>query len=132
MIDSFEGAYRFLSNFYPSPIVYEGIEYTTIENAFQAAKSLDKDIRLTFVNLTPGQAKRHGRTIELRADWQEVKLSVMHDLFKLKFNSPELRTKLLETGDAVLVEGNGWDDTFWGVCNVFGENNLGKLLMQVR
>jgi predicted NAD-dependent protein-ADP-ribosyltransferase YbiA (DUF1768 family) len=39
---------------------------------------------------------------------------------------------LLETGDAELVEGNWWDDTFWGVCNGVGQNNLGKILMDTR
>jgi hypothetical protein len=39
---------------------------------------------------------------------------------------------LLATGDMELIEDNDWDDTYWGVCNGAGENNLGKLLMKIR
>ena len=131
-IDRFDGEFSFLSNFYPSPVVLDGVAFPTVENAFQAAKTIDKQMRLAFILITPGQSKRLGRAVELRADWQDVKLSVMHDLLKLKFTSPDLRDKLLATGTATLIEGNDWDDMFWGVCRGVGENHLGKLLMRVR
>lgn len=131
-IEKFDGDYRFLSNFHPVPIILDDVVYPTVENAFQAAKTLDKDMRLAFLFVSPGTSKRLGRNVELRTDWQDVKLSIMHDLLKQKFTLPDLRVSLLATGDATLIEGNDWDDIFWGVCRGVGENHLGKLLMQVR
>jgi predicted NAD-dependent protein-ADP-ribosyltransferase YbiA (DUF1768 family) len=56
----------------------------------------------------------------------------MLDALRDKFSDPELRAKLLATGDEFLVEGNHWGDTYWGVCNGKGRNMLGSLLMKVR
>ena len=56
----------------------------------------------------------------------------MRDCLRLKFEIPELREALLNTDNAKLIEGNWWGDKFWGICNGVGENNLGKLLMEVR
>ena len=39
MIDSFRGKYFFLSNFYGSPVLYDGITYQNNEAAFQAQKN---------------------------------------------------------------------------------------------
>ena len=130
MINHFDGEYGWLSNFYPHPVRYEGMQYPTVENAFQAAKTAKRDF---FKTCTPGQAKRRGRTVPLRADWEDIKLEVMHGLLVQKFwvKTP-LAKKLLETGTQELVEGNTWGDTFWGICEGKGKNNLGKLLMKVR
>ena len=70
----------------------------------------------------------------LRPAWDDIKLNVMRDLVWRKFSEdPELRAKLLATGDAELVEGNAWGDTFWGVDQSGkGENHLGKILMETR
>jgi ribA/ribD-fused uncharacterized protein len=135
IISSFFGEYRFLSNFETSPhgIPYEGLAYPTVEHAYQAAKTLNQAQRVRICNLpTPGQAKRAGRHLDLREDWEEVKVSVMRTLLEEKFTDPGHRMKLLETGDAVLVEGNTWGDTFWGVCEGKGKNVLGRLLMALR
>ena len=133
VIDSFSGKYWFLSNFYPCEIVYDGINYPTIEHAYQAAKTLDKVTRLRIAALDrPDQAKKIGKTIELRDDWEEVKVCVMYDLLKLKFSQDKFRKLLLETGDNQLIEGNTWGDQFWGVASGIGLNALGKLLMKVR
>jgi N-glycosidase YbiA len=131
VINRFFGNYRFLSNFWPCRIKYEGLVYPSVEHAYQAAKTLDCSEKLKICEAkTPGQAKRMGCT--LRSDWEEIKLNVMLDLLRLKFSIPELKEKLLLTEDALLVEGNEWGDVFWGVWEGRGENNLGKLLMKVR
>ena len=57
---------------------------------------------------------------------------IQEDLLWIKFSIPELRTKLLETDDAELIEGNTWGDTYWGTCSGIGQNHLGKLLMKTR
>jgi len=134
IINKFYGEYRFLSNFYDSPIMYFGATYATVEHAFQAAKTLDeverKEVR---EQPTPGKAKRAGGKVTLRDDWEERKVMIMRGLVLQKFaNYPKLRKKILETGDAELIEGNTWNDTFWGVCDGVGENRLGKILMSVR
>ena len=73
VIDSFEGEFEFLSNFFPSPIRFEGMVYPTVEHAFQAAKTMDMAKRKMIAGLpSPGQAKREGRKVTLRPDWEEV------------------------------------------------------------
>lgn len=133
-ITSFSGDHRFLSNFWPSPVTYQGVEYPTVEHAYQAAKTLDLDERKAIAGvLTPSQAKRLGKTVHLREDWEQVKIGIMASLLRQKFSKASLcGSWLLATGDAVLVEGNRWGDTFWGACGGKGQNHLGKLLMQLR
>lgn len=132
-ITSFSGKYEFLSNFYYSPVTYEGITYPTVEHAFQAAKTFDVTERRRISEMkTPGMAKRAGRRVLLRKDWEAVKFDIMKTLVTQKFEDEKLKQLLLDTGDEELVEGNTWHDTCWGVCNGVGQNNLGKILMSVR
>lgn len=133
MITEFQGPYRFLSNFYPSRVMFEGHVYPCVEHAFVAAKTLDPAKRRTIQNFTtPVMAKRYGKTVELRHDWPTVRLGIMEYLVRQKFDDPTLKKKLLETGDLYIQEGNNWGDTFWGVCKGKGANHLGKILMKVR
>ena len=132
-IERFDGEYSFLSNFHPSPVTYADVEYPTVEHAYQAAKTLDFGERVGIrMAATPGKAKRMGRKATLREDWDDVKVRVMRVLLRKKFRDAELRKKLNATKGKKLVEGNTWGDTFWGVCNGVGENQLGRLLMEVR
>lgn len=137
MIKAFQGEYRFLSNFYPAPLVFNGVAYPSSEHAYMAQKTLDEGLRMAISEAaTPGEAKRLGRSIPLRPDWEAIKKQVMLDVVTAKFTqNQDLLVKLLQTGDQELVEGNNWGDRFWGVCPVGsdnGENWLGKTLMQVR
>ena len=137
-IDSFQGEHRFLSNFWLSPVFYGGHTFPSVENAYHAAKISPSDVNADalmepFCRCTPGQAKREGRAIPLRENWDVVKLDVMDFLIRWKFSpGHELADKLLETGDAVLIEGNTWGDTYWGVCRGKGQNHLGRILMRQR
>lgn len=132
-IDRFEGPYEFLSNFYPIRISFEGITYITAEHAYQAAKTLDRSTRLVFLTVrTAAQAKNLGRSLQLRPDWDEVKLEVMESILREKFKGPIMRGRLIDTWPLELIEGNWWGDRFWGICNGEGENYLGKLLMKIR
>jgi len=139
-ISAFRGAHDFLSNFYAADVEFEGAEYPTIEHAFQAAKSLDFAQRRAIKNAkSASEAKRMGRKIKRREDWFDVSLNVMEALVRQKFTRyPELKSKLLETGDAILIEGNNWNDRFYGAVydtnrnEWMGENHLGKILMKVR
>jgi hypothetical protein len=137
MISEFQNEYRFLSNFWtvPGGVKLEGskIRFPTIEHAYQAAKIKDLTAWHRVAKLpTPGAAKRFGKTVVLRTDWEHVKLPIMLSLVRQKFANDPLRAKLLETGEHELVEGNHWNDTFWGVCRGVGSNHLGNILMQVR
>ncbi len=134
MIDSFRGEYRFLSNFYPAPVVYEGINYPSVEHAYQAAKTQDEAKRIQIAAMEKAaDAKAAGRLVVLQPDWEDVKLVVMKKLLRLKFaKDSDLAERLLDTGDEELAEGNNWGDAFWGVINGKGKNWLGKLLMKVR
>jgi ribA/ribD-fused uncharacterized protein len=134
-ITFFRGPYRFLSNFYPSKIWYEGMDWITAEHAYQAAKTILSEEKQTFRDLSlPSEAKKFGRKITIREDWNDVKLRVMSDIVLAKFDqNPELLEMLLATEDALLIEGNYWGDTFWGQCPVgTGFNNLGLILMDTR
>ena len=132
-ITSFTKEYAWLSNFFPAIVTYDGMTYPTVEHAFQAAKTLDMEKRKEIVAaVTPGRAKRLGRQVKLRPDWEEIKINIMAELLHKKFKHKELREKLLATGDAYLEEGNTWNDNFWGNCNGHGANWLGILLMKER
>lgn len=133
MISSFKKEYSFLSNFYKCHVSYNGVVYNCAETAFQAQKTLDKNERIIFSDIEPGKAKKKGRKIDLREDWEDAKLQIMKEIVKCKFEqNPVLLKRLLETGDEELVEWNNWNDTFWGVCRGRGENHLGIILMEVR
>lgn len=133
IINSFKGQYSFLSNFYPVQVEIEGIVYPSVEHAYVAMKTMDIELRKQISLMeTAGKVKRMGRTLNIRSDWDHIKLPVMFGLLRLKFQKPELKLLLVSTGDSHLEEGNWWGDTFWGVCKGVGENNLGKLLMRVR
>lgn len=140
IINDFNGNYRFLSNYYSAMITDDyGISYPTTEHAFAAAKTLDEPTRWEISSLsTPGKAKRAGRRVALRPDWEDVKTDVMKSLVWQKFSQPQFRELLVNTGNSVLIEGNTWHDQFWGdcVCETHlqedGRNTLGILLMMTR
>lgn len=138
-IDKFDEDFAFLSNFYPSPIKDGDLTYPTVEHYFQAMKTTDKyGRRLVAVASTPGKAKRIGRNLRLRRDWEDIKYDVMKEAIHMKFQDVELRKKLKATGDAYLEEGNTWHDNIWGNCHcekckdIQGTNWLGTILMEER
>lgn len=139
-IKSFFGEYRFLSNFYPCIIWFDNLNFGTLEAAYQAAKTLDPLQQLAIRDAsTPGKAKKLGQAVDIREGWDSspdpLKYEVMKSLLAQKFSwdkNPELAQKLVDTGDAILIEGNYWGDTYWGMCGGRGMNNLGHLLMELR
>ena len=132
-IDSFRNEYSFLSNFWLTTIWHQGNPYPTAEHLYQSYKATNhKDAEHIRLSGTPGAAKKLGRIIIIREDWDDIKVDVMRFTIALKFNNKFLAKKLLETGDARLIEGNTWGDNFWGVCNGEGMNTLGLLLEEKR
>lgn len=133
-ICEFKGPYAFLSNFYPSEVEFDGIVYPTVEHAYQAAKTLNPEERTCIRDQpTPAEARRAGRRVAMRENWDSIKLWIMAFLVQQKFSRHEmLRKRLLSTGDRYLEEGNRHGDTFWGAVRGRGHNWLGKILMNVR
>lgn len=141
MIDEFKGQFRFLSNFYPSPLMYCTEKYATVEHAYQAAKAYPNfEVMKEIQNVpTPGKAKRAGQKAKLRNDWESLKEGVMYQCVYYKFNKNEyLKQCLVLTEGHELVEGNYWHDNYWGNCfcnkcqDIKGKNRLGVILMNVR
>lgn len=130
----FDGPYRFLSNFWYAEVEFEGKVYPGTEWAYQAAKTLDENEREQIrLAEKPGLAKKLGKKVTLRPDFSDIKLEIMYQLVKQKFEKhPKLKEKLLATGNSHLEECNTWSDTVWGTCNGIGDNHLGKILMRVR
>ena len=126
----FKNEYEFLSNFYEIGISYNGLTYCCVESAYQAQKYNNKQI---FTKLTARQSKFYSKKVKMDCnDWEFVKLNIMEELLNIKFANNELKEKLISTYPTDIVEENTWNDTYWGVCNGIGENNLGKLLMKIR
>lgn len=138
MIDSFHGENMFLSNFFVHPITIGDIKYPSNEHAYQAAKTINNEMRKTIATCgAPGVAKKLGRRVDIRPDWEQIKDSVMEEICREKFTNSVLRKRLLATGTEELIEGNWWGDRYWGMVkdagnNWKGENMLGKILMKIR
>lgn len=134
MIKEFKDEFAFLSNFIAAKVVFNSITFNSVENAYQAAKCKFPEDMNEFITITSGQAKRKGKRIVLRDDWESVKLSIMEDLVTQKFNQEPFKTLLINTNDLVIQEGNSWGDTFWGIDlkTGIGQNHLGKILMKIR
>ena len=134
MIDSFTGQYEWLSNFSYHGFHINGVLFKTNEHWYQASKTLDRQEQEEVISCpTPRLAKKWGQKITLREDWDEVKNVIMYIGLKNKFTqNAYLVTYLLDTGTQELVEGNFWNDLYWGVCKGKGQNHLGKLLMKLR
>lgn len=136
MAVAFRDKLAFCSNFYHHQFIYKDLIFRTSEHAFQWAKCKNESDKIKILEATtPSEAKKIGKTVELIDDWDVVRLGIMYEILKCKFdihNSPVLATELILTGDQELVEHNTWHDYFWGKCNGQGENWLGKILMRIR
>lgn len=138
-IRGFFGPYRFLSNFWPARVILDGVVYGSVEVAFQASKWKPEN-REYFLTCTNKESIDHNRknnpNLYTAEGWDAIKIEVMCGLVKQKFDkalNPDNHAKLMETGDKFLEEKNWWGDDFWGVVlSGEGQNNLGKILMEVR
>lgn len=125
-------------------IMIDGISYCSVENAYQAAKTLNLEKRAHMATLEPGFSKKVGRKLKLRENWESIKLGVMYVALMHKFSQPQWKTELKATGIEYLLEWNNWKDDIWGVpCKISpkwfaipnrqkGDNYLGRLLMLIR
>jgi len=137
MTNAFRGKYFFLSNYFSRQIEVNGRKFKSTEHYYQAMKFESSVLQQQVMNAeTPNQSKKEARRLSkyIRYDWDEIKLDVMKIALYAKFTQHEdLKQMLIDTGDMILEEVNEWGDRFWGVDDDgFGENHLGKLLMQIR
>lgn len=125
--------YNWFSNMEIDPIVIDGTTYLSVENYYQSQKTLDLKQRKQFEICNPGYSKKLGRTVKLREDWEQIKLSVMEKALRIKFFPGTIWYARLEMEKGEIVEWNNWGDKFWGkTIDGVGENNLGKILMKIR
>lgn len=129
--------YGWMSNFHYCNITIDGEVWKTVEHYYQAMKVYTWDPRLwdKIKNCSsPVEAKKLGRTMGPdMTSWNSTRVEVMRNALREKFTQrPELRAKLLATGDSLIEEDAPWD-SFWGTGkDGKGKNMMGKLLMQLR
>jgi N-glycosidase YbiA len=130
------GPFGEFSNFSPHPIELRGRTWPTTEHYFQGHKFAgtehEEAVRLAK---SPMIAARKGRSRErpLRPDWEQVKDDIMREALRAKFDQyPALKSMLLSTGKATIVE-HTTNDRYWADGgDGSGLNRLGKLLMELR
>ena len=128
-----------LDNFSAYGLVMDGIQFKTGEHAFQYlkfAKTNSEVAKAITSSTSPNEARRLAQVYKRLRDpeWSNVKYGYMKRVFELKAASnKEVEEALLNTKDYTIVEHCVDQDTDWGVDNNgVGENNLGKLWMQIR
>jgi ribA/ribD-fused uncharacterized protein len=136
IIKEFQGEFRWLSNFSPVNILYNGINYASVEHAYQSAKSDNPEWKLFCSDPAnkAGKIKTKSRKIKPIDGWYYKKVSIMKELLTLKFDDPKYKKLLIDTGNCIIQEGNMWHDTFWGIDLKTGQGNniLGNLIMEIR
>jgi hypothetical protein len=135
MIKEFQKEYRWLSNFMPVNIILDEEEYSSVEHAYQSAKSDDQDWKqFCILESNPAEVRRQSRNVVLKKDWNIIKDEIMLQLLKQKFSQEPYKHLLLDTKNEQIQEGNYWGDTYWGVDlkTGEGENRLGKMIMKIR
>lgn len=135
MINLLQKENRFLSNFHPAKFTYGNINWCSVEHAYQSLKFTGEKFDEAYKLTNPYDIKKFANEnkIHVSQDFHSIKIKLMYELVREKFiQNPDLKQKLLDTNNQELIEGNTWNDTFWGVCNGQGQNWLGKILMLVR
>lgn len=129
----------FLSNFYPTRMMYCDHIYKTAEQLYQSAKCVKfKDRQKIRDAETAKKAKILGNFVTPRDRWEQIKVYTMENILDSKFSlNPELRDMLCNTNGLKLISLNYWHDTFWGCCVCSkhkrkGQNKFGLLLMKIR
>jgi len=145
VVKEFRGEYAFLSNFCINVFTWRNHQFFCGEQAFAYAKTFypkpgeslranDLGKRLLATG-SPKVAKRYGREVPLDVkQWDEQRVPIMREIVHARFatSKTDMVGPLINTGAMLLVEGNDWNDTFWGRCNGKGFNTLGAILMEER
>lgn len=127
-----------LDNFSSFKVKYKGFIYPTVEHAYQASKFMKTDNELVkqiqeCFSAHEAQKIAKANKDKQRSDWDEVKLSIMEDLLRLKLDqNPYVKKKLLQTADYKIVEDSPKDSYYGCGKQRNGLNQLGKLWMRLR
>lgn len=119
-------------------ITVDNITYPSIENAFQATRFVDLATKRKFMYFTPNEAAYKGSHFRTTVkDWSYHKYDFMYKILKTKLEDSRFRNALLDTDSEEIIITNTQHENDWGVCTCpscrnRGQNNLGKLLMQLR
>lgn len=137
--------YGWLGNMFSAPINYDGKVWKTSEALFQALRFNDPVIREMIRNeKSPMGAKMKAKGNKVKMvihPMSEKDVENMKMVVRLKFDQhPVLKSKLMVSGDHILVENignrNGERHLFWGMKKVnsewVGNNMMGKILMELR
>ena len=131
--------YPEFSNFDTVELVFDNRKFKNSEAAFQYGKYRPGEETDALCTVSGAVAKRLGRQIHMRLDWDDVKYEHMKNVLFAKFTQSEKHKQLLlSTGNQWLVELTYWHDNTWGICNCarcikkLSENMLGLALMEVR
>ena len=127
-----------LDNFSSFKILYKGVLYSSVEEAYQTIGFIDscpeiaEKIKNSY-SAHEAQKIAYANKDKRREDWDNVKVSIMEELLRAKIaQNPYVKKKLLETKDYTIVEDSP-KDNFWGWGEErCGQNNLGKLWMKLR
>lgn len=134
-IYGFKDEYRWLSNFttLEYPLYFRNVQFDTTEQLYQACKCKRTEQFLLFDGLTAAESKMFGKQVEIRSDWDKIRIPVMHRIQMLKYQQPKFKALLRETIGLQIYECNNWNDHFFGCdYNLVGENHLGKIIMDIR
>jgi ribA/ribD-fused uncharacterized protein len=132
-IAGFVAEYRWLSNYFPCRVEWEGRVYGSAEAAYHSGKypAADRDV-FTRLDADPARKLSRAKPYDIAA-WEARKVTTMRAVIWAKFSqNPELAKKLLATGERYLEETNWWGDKIWGVYRGEGQNLLGKIIMDAR
>lgn len=146
VVPEFRGEYRFLSNYARTNMFWRNVEFFWAEQAFAYAKTFyasnGKEIgEKILLASSPGEAKALGGRKHLRLntdEWDKRRVQYMREIVHAKFlTADDVVGRLVNTGAMMLVEGNDWNDKFWGRCKDKdgiwrGLNTLGVILMEER
>ncbi len=125
-----------LSSFSRFGFSLDDADWPSVEHYFQAMKFEDPVYReLIRLAPHPKKARKLGRSRfrKLRRDWSQIRRVIMTRAVYIRCRThPEVATRLLQTGDARLVESNAYD-YYWGCGrDRRGRNIYGEVLMDVR
>jgi ribA/ribD-fused uncharacterized protein len=123
----------FLNNFFESPFVLHGKEFKTVEHFYQSSKFSGEYYENIRKTSTPDEAKKLARKLPFNLqEWEERKDQVMKEGLFAKFEqNPELKKRLIETGNSRLVEDSP-RDAYWGGVVEGSCNRLGQMLEELR
>ena len=136
-ITYFRGEHFYLSNFYPIVMEFEGLSYLCLESAYQANKIDDikfPGVKIGYSILKGFESKSYAHKCKgyIRDGFFKERRQVMERLLRIKFETPELKQKLMDTGKCEIIESGTSKDKYWGMVDGVGSNHLGKLLMMLR